>query len=346
MPLVKSGDGSWVAFHDPKAAPLSYLVGMFFSELVWQVNRRTLTSPIGSDSFLETFQSLVDLESTDRVCAAGDTTIRSFPAAGTIPGTWTDEISSLFPGSYRIRLMRAGRVGHPTLLVGYWGIGQHYPDISICRYVGDAWQKTNRTGVSHPAGAVNDLVVSDHWENEFWTVNRAPAGQPKILHMLDDGANFEDWTGNLADPPQVRCLAVTPFDPDIAYRGTDLGVYRTTDGGESWQPFQTGLPIGVVRRMRLVVDDALAGNHRLVVATYGRGTWTRVVPGPPIVYVDRANTGPQDGTWQHPFATLTAAIQAAPSGAIVAMKSDTYSEPQTITKNLRLVTYGGSSLIH
>ncbi|HEY0078712.1 MAG TPA: hypothetical protein VGB73_08700 [Pyrinomonadaceae bacterium] len=51
------------------------------------------------------------------------------------------------------------------------------------------------------------------------------------------------------------------------YAGTDIGVYRSTNGGASWEAYSTGLP------RVAVFDMAIAPGGVLRIATHGRGMW-------------------------------------------------------------------------
>jgi ligand-binding sensor domain-containing protein len=51
------------------------------------------------------------------------------------------------------------------------------------------------------------------------------------------------------------------------YAGTDIGVYRSTDSGATWESFSIGLP-----RVP-VFDMAITANGVLRIATHGRGMW-------------------------------------------------------------------------
>jgi photosystem II stability/assembly factor-like uncharacterized protein len=57
----------------------------------------------------------------------------------------------------------------------------------------------------------------------------------------DGGANWEDPSGrfaplHLSDVP-ASAVAVDNLDRDVAYVGTDVGFFRTSDGGTTWTAF-------------------------------------------------------------------------------------------------------------
>jgi hypothetical protein len=78
--------------------------------------------------------------------------------------------------------------------------------------------------------------------------------------------------GTGLDLPNVPIYTVV-YDPTdnsdkAIWVGTELGVYRTTDGGNTWAPYGLGLP------MVRVWDIHIANNGSLIrIATYGRGVW-------------------------------------------------------------------------
>ena len=143
----------------------------------------------------------------------------------------------------------------------------------------------------------------------------------------------------------MHSVAVTPFNSDILYAATDIGMFQTLDGGATWTPYMTDLPICQCRELQWVANDSAGWSHELVVATFGRGVFSRTISAPPLIYVNEDATGSEDGSFEHPYQTLTAAIDAAPSGAIIAIHADTYAEAQTITKNVRLETWAGQTVI-
>jgi photosystem II stability/assembly factor-like uncharacterized protein len=78
------------------------------------------------------------------------------------------------------------------------------------------------------------------------------------------------WTvagSGIPDVP-VNAFAVDPAIPNNLYAGTDIGVYRSTDGGTNWTPFSNSLP-----RVP-VFDMAIQNPNRVLrIATHGRGIW-------------------------------------------------------------------------
>jgi len=80
------------------------------------------------------------------------------------------------------------------------------------------------------------------------------------------------WTASglgIPDVP-VNALVVDPGNPSQLFAGTDIGVFTSTDGGSTWLPFNTGLPIVAVFDMAIQ-----APNRVLRIATHGRGMWQR-----------------------------------------------------------------------
>jgi photosystem II stability/assembly factor-like uncharacterized protein len=59
------------------------------------------------------------------------------------------------------------------------------------------------------------------------------------LYRLDsDSGRWEKLTKGLPDAVEARCLAVEPDNPKTVYVGTQVGPYRSTDGGDSWTPLR------------------------------------------------------------------------------------------------------------
>ncbi len=105
------------------------------------------------------------------------------------------------------------------------------------------------------------------------------SGRPKILRTTDYGQTWEDITGFSSGSvstngfPDVAtyCVSVMPYNTDIIWAGTDIGLIESTDGGTSWHLANNGLPQVSIWEIRVVDDE-------VVVATHGRGIWSVSLP--------------------------------------------------------------------
>ncbi len=72
-------------------------------------------------------------------------------------------------------------------------------------------------------------------------------------------------SNGIPDVP-VNAFVVDPMNSNELYCGTDIGVYHSSDGGASWNPYGTGLP------RVAVFDMAIQNPHRILrIATHGKG---------------------------------------------------------------------------
>jgi len=106
-------------------------------------------------------------------------------------------------------------------------------------------------------------------------VAMAGYGTAHVWHgALSAGAwTWTDISGTapnrLPDAP-VNALQIEPATPNTMYVGTDVGVYRTTDGGANWMLFNDGLPNVAIYDLKLHVPTRV-----LRAAAHGRGLWER-----------------------------------------------------------------------
>ncbi|MBN1407924.1 MAG: T9SS type A sorting domain-containing protein [Calditrichaceae bacterium] len=91
-------------------------------------------------------------------------------------------------------------------------------------------------------------------------------GSGKIFRTENLGISWEDMTNNLPDVP-VHCALIMPHNTDEIWIGTDIGVFISTDNGQSWSYSDNGLPAVSVRRLKIV-------NQEIVAVTHGRGIWS------------------------------------------------------------------------
>jgi len=100
-------------------------------------------------------------------------------------------------------------------------------------------------------------------------------GAPHVWRGALVGSTFT-WTNisgtgssGVPDVP-VNSLVIDPLNATHFYIGTDVGVFRTTNAGSTWQLFSDGLPNTAVYDLRLQ-----ANTRMLRAATHGRGLWER-----------------------------------------------------------------------
>ena len=345
---LTTGDGASVQITDPEHRDLWFWDGQY-KDVPWHPKRAVFGQSIEDLPFptgcIDMFH--YDLRA-DRVWAAADQSVYS-TAENSDPVTWSAEIVGglhTVP-NYGLRTLWGSKIESGTLAVSFnTDLGG---DLAVVHKQGGTWMINLTTNLV--PGALGCWVwaatPSREWPGEWWACLHGRPGDPKILHTTDYGQTWQDISGVLTNLETVFAVVPTPFDPLKLYAATSLGVFRSLDGGKTWAPFQEGLPIVEVRGMTFVVDPTHTSVHKLRIGTYGRGTWERDIPAPPIIYVDRDNhTGVEDGTLEHPYSTIAKGVAAAPVAAIVAIRANTYTEPQTLTNAVTLMTYAGTTVVN
>ena len=98
-------------------------------------------------------------------------------------------------------------------------------------------------------------------------------GGKHVWRSTDFGATWTsiDGFGNGALPDiPVHSLAVDPTRPERLYLGTDLGVFVTLDGGQSWSVENSGFAAVVTETV--VIGQGVSG-PAVYAFTHGRGAW-------------------------------------------------------------------------
>ncbi len=113
------------------------------------------------------------------------------------------------------------------------------------------------------------------------------SGAPKILRTTNLGNTWEDISGFATEAkssngfPDVATysLLVMPHNTDIIWAGTEIGLFESTDNGESWHYAIEEFPAVSIWQMNITDDQ-------VVMATHGRGIITVTIPelpDPPVV---------------------------------------------------------------
>lgn len=105
-------------------------------------------------------------------------------------------------------------------------------------------------------------------------VTPVPDAEGRLLRTIDGGSTWTAFHGNGTghDLPNVAVYTAS-FDPSDAtdqtiYVGNELGLYRSADGGNTWNRYGVGLPNVGVRHVVVAADGSF-----IRVATFGRGMW-------------------------------------------------------------------------
>jgi photosystem II stability/assembly factor-like uncharacterized protein len=182
---------------------------------------------------------------------------------------------------------------NPSILYMGTSIGELYRGVNGGATAAD-WTRLDLVGSSadmlFPNAQIQSLAINPNNSNDVWVVFGGagvnftgrpnmilnPLGISHVFRSRDGGANWVDASGqfsptNLPDVP-TSAVAISDFDSEVAYAGTDVGVFRTIDGGETWTAFQDGLPRSPVTELKFN-----RRHNRLVAGTMGRGVYFRDV---------------------------------------------------------------------
>lgn len=101
---------------------------------------------------------------------------------------------------------------------------------------------------------------------------------PKIFKTTDLGQTWSDITGfsgavssNGFPDVATYCVVVMPFNANMIWAGTEIGLFESLDGGSTWHYAANGLPAVCIWDMKIVDDQ-------VILATHGRGIYTVTLP--------------------------------------------------------------------
>jgi photosystem II stability/assembly factor-like uncharacterized protein len=143
------------------------------------------------------------------------------------------------------------------------------PEIFITRDGGRNW--ANITG-NLPDRYIVDIAISSV-NTDIVYVALSGFGSPHLYRSLNGGLyTWENISFGLPDVP-TSAIAIDPKDHRIIYLGNDLGIWVSTDFGNSWNVFREGLPEAV-----LVMDLSISEEARIIrAATHGNGVFERTL---------------------------------------------------------------------
>jgi hypothetical protein len=201
---------------------------------------------------------------------------------------------------------------------------------------------------NYPGGRVSDVAM-DPMDPQRVFITRGSFGASRLYRSTTGGSNWSAVGAGLPNVP-ANSVAIDPLDTTRIFVGTDIGVYESTDNGDNFIAFSSGLPLGVVVS-DLEIDDY---PHVLTAGTYSRGAWRALLNGslgnsPPTADFDVVSNG-LDATFSDRSIDIDGSIVAYlwDFGDGSATSSDasplhTYPAPGSYTVSVTVTDDGGLS---
>lgn len=296
---VYGGDGGWCAV-DPTNPNILYeeYVNLSISKSTdGGLNWNNIFNPASTDSanFIAPF---VLSPSNSQILYAGAELIHKSTNAG---ATWFATNSNTPLNSVSAACLAVSFTSPDTVIAGTGKRAHMLFELFYTTNGGTSWTKS-------AAGTPNRYptdISFDPSDSRVAYATFSGYGTPHVYKSTNAGANWTNISANLPDLP-VQSVCVDPLNPSDIYLGTDLGVYRTTNGGTSWEPWFDGMPYAMVLDVSVSVKD-----RRLRAATFGNGVYQRKLRPKQVAGVTLADASvPQqfqlEQNYPNPFNPTTA----------------------------------------
>ncbi len=128
---------------------------------------------------------------------------------------------------------------------------------------------------------IGKIIVHPNDENTVWVAAYGPvwsAGGERGVYKSTDGGVTWKQTLEISEHTGIAEIAIDPTNPNVLYAsahqrrrrewtyiggGPESGLYKSTDGGETWKEINKGLPAGKMGRIGIAVSPA---DHNYVYA--------------------------------------------------------------------------------
>lgn len=151
---------------------------------------------------------------------------------------------------------------------------------------GETWEDIRKNPV--PVRWVSRIVSSKYDMGTVYvtqTGRRDDDAEVYIWRSTDFGDSWEDISANIPVGP-VNVIREDPYNKNILYVGTDVGVYISKDKGGSWETLGD-LPCTYVHDLKIHPRENL-----IIIATHGRGMF--ILDANPVNSKDKKSSG---STW-------------------------------------------------
>lgn len=296
---VYGGDGGWCAV-DPNNPNILYeeYVNLSISKSTdGGLNWSNIFNPASTDSanFIAPF---VLSPSNSQILYAGAELIHKSTNAG---ATWFATNNNTPLNSVSAACLAVSFTSPDTVIAGTGKRAHMLFELFYTTNGGTSWTKS-------AAGTPNRYptdISFDPSDSRVAYATFSGYGTPHVYKSTNAGATWTNISSNLPDLP-VQSVCVDPLNPSDIYLGTDLGVYRTTNGGTSWEPWFDGMPYAMVLDVSVSVKD-----RRLRAATFGNGVYQRKLRPKQVAGVTLADAAvPQqfqlEQNYPNPFNPTTA----------------------------------------
>src|SRR6185437_8280537 len=139
---------------------------------------------------------------------------------------------------------------------------------------GGTWNELTKNVTGVPAGTYVSRIEPSHFDSLTFYVtydnHRRDDFTPYVVATTDGGKTFKSIAGNLptGGPDFAYVVREDLKNRDLLFVGTDVEAYVSTNRGQSWERFMTGLPTVPVMDLMIHPRD-----NEIVAATHGRGFW-------------------------------------------------------------------------
>jgi hypothetical protein len=201
-------------------------------------------------------------DSSRLLCVGGSQIFRS-----TDQGNNWSSVATLAGGGTRVAFSDA----NPSICYATTSNGRVYRSSNSGA---SGWSEPYAASARPPVGVIAALAISFTDANRLY-IGYGGFGVAHVWRSTDGGAHWTNASGTgvatLPDIP-VNALVVHHLNSDVVYAATDIGLFRTQDGGLTWHTFNDGAPRGFFSGLVL-----RRSSRMLYASTMGRGVYKRRV---------------------------------------------------------------------